>query len=76
MLFYWNSSRLEMNDFMNMPADYIMFFMFIIPLYLFAAAKMGLTFLAQSMSMTMLYLWTRRNPNAHISIMGLVEFKA
>ena len=76
VLLSYNMGKLEMNDFLNKPADFIMFFVFITPIYWILAAKLGLTFLSSSFSMTMLYLWSRRNPDVVINIMGLIPIQA
>jgi len=62
-IFYWYSSKLEMNEFRNKPADFLMFFVFSCSLFLVVAAHLGMQFLSPCLSATMLYIWTRRNPN-------------
>ena len=37
---------------------------------------LGLPFLSSSLVFMLLYLWSRENPNANTSIMGLVTLKA
>ena len=63
MVFYWYASKLEMNEYRNKPADFLMFFIFSCSLFLIIASYQGRQFLSPCLSATMLYIWTRRNPN-------------
>ena len=53
-----------------------MFIIFSCSVFLILAANMGLQFLSPCLSATMLYLWTRRNPNTEINIMEFITFRA
>lgn len=76
VLFYYNSSKLEQHDFRNKPADLIMFYFFSCCSFLVLATYLGLQFLSPCLSATVLYVWTRRNPNVEVNLMEIFTFRA
>lgn len=76
LLFYYYSSKLEREDFRNKPADFLMFLAFCCSSFLVIATYWGLQFLSPCLSATILYIWTRRNPNMQVNIMEIFTFRA
>ena len=76
MTFYWYSSKLENHDFRSKPADFIVFVVFSCLSFLVIATKFGLQFLSPCLSATMLYVWTRRNPDVEVNIFEVFSFRA
>jgi Derlin-2/3 len=70
---------LEQHTFAGRPADFVWMVLLgafaLLPLPLIAPA-LGLPFFAGSLVFMLLYLWSRENPNANTSIMGMIKMKA
>ena len=70
---------LEQHTFAGRTADFMWMVLLgalaLLPLPLIAPA-LGLPFFAGSLVFMLLYLWSRENPNANTSIMGMIQMKA
>lgn len=70
---------LEQHTFAGRTADFVWMVLLgafaLLPLPLIAPA-LGLPFFAGSLVFMLLYLWSRENPNANTSIMGMIKMKA
>ena len=70
---------LEQHTFAGRTADFMWMVLLgalaLLPLPLIAPA-LGLPFFAGSLVFMLLYLWSRENPNANTSIMGMIKMKA
>ena len=75
-MFYYYSSKLELGDFRHSPGNFIIFLCFTCSLFLVAASYFGLQFLSPCLSASMLYLWSRRNPNVEVSLMEIFQIRA
>jgi hypothetical protein len=67
---------LEKHTFRNKPADFIIFFLFGSFFFIIAAILLGIEFLSPCLSVMMLYLWSRRNPNVMINFLEIFHFRA
>jgi len=70
---------LEQNTFAGRTADFVWMIMLgmitLLPLPLIVPS-LALPFFSASLVYMLLYLWSRENPNANVSIMGMVQLKA
>mmetsp|Transcript_36482 Transcript_36482/g.27047 ORF Transcript_36482/g.27047 Transcript_36482/m.27047 type:complete len:166 (-) Transcript_36482:27-524(-) len=67
---------LERDAFRNKPAEFITFFLFSAACFILAAILLGLEFMSPSLSVMMLYLWSRKNPTVMINFLEIFHFRA
>eukprot|EP01059_Diplonema_ambulator_P030949 TRINITY_DN5522_c0_g1_i1.p2 TRINITY_DN5522_c0_g1~~TRINITY_DN5522_c0_g1_i1.p2 ORF type:complete len:213 (+),score=64.21 TRINITY_DN5522_c0_g1_i1:54-692(+) len=73
---YFYSRRLEEHFYHRRTSRFLYMFLFGGLMMLGLAAIYDLPFLSHSLIVMVLYVWSRRNPDEHLSIYGLVTFSA
>eukprot|EP00659_Diplonema_papillatum_P004495 gene4495-6965_t len=73
---HFNSRRLEEHFYHRRTSRYLYMLLFGAVILLALAAVLDLPFLSHSLVLMVLYVWSRRNPDEHLSIYGLVTLSA
>jgi Derlin-2/3 len=75
-MLYRYSSFLEQHSFRNKPAEFILFLCFGSCIFIMAAIVLGMEFPSFCLSMMMIYVWARRNPNVIINFLEIFQVRA
>ncbi|KAJ1907422.1 hypothetical protein IWQ60_011869, partial [Tieghemiomyces parasiticus] len=67
---------LEEGSFGNQSADFLWFLGVACACLLTCSSVAAMPFLAPALSFTVIYVWSRRNPNVQLNLMGLFTFRA
>lgn len=72
MFLYRYSKNLEEDHYRGKTAEYVIFFLFSIILILIASTILSTIWTSFSFVQVIIYVWSRRNPNTLVSILGYV----
>lgn len=76
IFFLQRYSRLLEESSGRSPAHFSWLLTFASTLLLCIAPMLSMAFLGSALSSTLIYIWSRKNPETHLSFLGLVVFKA
>ena len=76
LFFLQRYSRLVEEASGRSPARYLWLMIFASIMLLAIAPLFSIAFLGTALSSVLVYIWSRRNPDTHLSLLGLMTFRA